>query len=71
MINQYAAQKYTARRQAEERGSARAWNLVRGLQRQPQDRVGASVANSVGTRQQLVESGDGCPSPRRSWPTIQ
>jgi hypothetical protein len=48
MMNLYAAQKYTARRQAEARESARVWRLARELRRQPQDRLGAACHQSLG-----------------------
>lgn len=70
-MNLYAAEKYTARRQTEDRESARAWNSARELQRQPQDRIGALVPDPLGPRHQLVGGCASGHSPTGSWPTIQ
>jgi hypothetical protein len=69
MMNVYAAQKYTARRQAEERESARVWRLAQELRRQPQPRTAATAPNPLGSRRQLAGSRDG--GSKGSWPLTQ
>lgn len=57
MMNLYEAQKYTARRQAEDREAARVWRLARELRRQPQSRAEALVPGHFGRRQLMASSG--------------
>ncbi|MGH7642341.1 MAG: hypothetical protein ACRENX_04890 [Candidatus Dormibacteria bacterium] len=66
MINLYAAQKYTARRQADERESARVWRLAREL-RQPEQ--GTDEAAPPPGR--LPYGCDIDRSPRRRFPLAQ
>jgi hypothetical protein len=71
MMNLYAAQKYTERRQAEDRESARIWRLAREPRHRSQPQTGSSVQSPVSTQRQLADGCDIRHSPQGSWPTVQ
>jgi len=66
MMNMYEAQKYTERRQAEDRESARVWRLARERRHRPQPRVGSSVQSQLSTQRQLAGGCDVSHSPQSS-----
>jgi hypothetical protein len=64
MMNLYAAQKYTERRQAEDRESARVWRLARERKHRSQLQVRSSVHTQLSTRRQVADACEIGPSPQ-------